>query len=50
MGKAYKFAEIYKIHCEHKITAEKLKLEKNILNKDNSKDMHNNTNNRKLKI
>ena len=50
MEKVYRFAEIYKIHCEHKISAEKEKLEGVISNKDNGKDMKNNTNNRNIKI
>ena len=48
MGKLYDYKEIYKIHTEHKITAEKSKLENNILNK--SKDNNINKRNRRIKI
>ena len=50
MNKSYSFAELYKIHCEHKIIAEKSKLESGILNKDKGRHKNDNVSNRKIKI
>ena len=48
MKKTYRFTELYKIHCEHEIIAEKSKLEGNIVNKD--KESYNDITNRRLKV
>ena len=50
MTKEHSFKEIYKIHLEHKISAEKEKLEGIIPNKDKYKNNNINSIYRKMKI
>ena len=50
MNRGHSLTELYKINCEHKIIAEKAKLESNILNKDKKSYNNISVNNRKIKV